>query len=64
MNEGDQELVWVKIMVDGDLLSFTVHPIPEIAQFGASAPGDGKMKGIFIPQIPTVVDCILGDPML
>lgn len=54
----DQELIRVKVVVDGYFLDLSIHLVPEISQFAATAFGKDKMKWIFMPQIPTILNCI------
>src|SRR5690606_6767318 len=61
MNIGDQELIPVKIMINGYLLEFPVHTVAEITQFAATASGKKEMKRVLLPQIPTVLDRIRRD---
>ena len=36
-------------MIDGDVLHFAVRSVPEIAEFAATAFGDGKVERILMP---------------
>jgi len=50
-------------VVDGNLLNLSIFPIPEISQFAAAASGKNEMKRVLVPQIPTVLNSIVRDPM-
>lgn len=52
---GDEELVGVEIVVDGDLLYLPVPSVPKIPQLAATSSRDGEMKRVFLPQVPTVL---------
>ena len=52
---GDQKLIGIQVVVDGDFLNWLIPAKPEVTQLGTAGTGNDKLEGLLFPKGKTII---------